>query len=74
MKILYYSYDGEFESLNFIFKKENKFYHYYFDGDKNVIEEIIAPEEVLRFNPYMDKYHKGSLPIEVLKKLEKHYK
>jgi len=74
LKILYYSYDGEFESLNFILKKENKFYHYYFDGDKNVIEEIIAPEEVLRFNPYMDKYHKGSLPIEVLQKLGKHYK
>lgn len=52
-------------------KKENKFYHYYFDGDKNVVEEIIAPEEVLRFNPYMDKYHDGSLPIEVLKKIEK---
>ena len=71
MKILYYSYDGELESLNFIMKKENKFYHYYFFGGKNVVEEIIAPEEVLRFNPYMDKYHERSLPIEVLKKLEK---
>ena len=71
MKILYYSYDGELESLNFIMKKENKFYHYYFVGGKNVVEEIIAPEEVLRFNPYMDKYHDESLPIEVLKKIEK---
>ena len=71
MKILYYSYDGELESINFIFKKENEFYHYYFVGDENVVEEIIAPEEVLRFNPYMDKYHEGSIPIDVLKKLEK---
>ena len=71
MKILYYSYDGEFEFFNFIFKKENKFYHYYFVGDKNVVEEIIAPEEVLRFNPYMDKYNEGSISIDVLKKLEK---
>jgi hypothetical protein len=70
LKILYYSYDGEFESLNFIIKKENKFYHYYFDGDRNVVEEIIAPEEVLRFNPYMDKYHKGNLPDVVLEKIE----
>ncbi|AFR52629.1 hypothetical protein BM13_37 [Lactococcus phage BM13] len=38
------------------------------------IEVLVDPEEVLRFNPYMDKYHKGSLPIEVLQKLGKHYK
>ncbi|MDC0814996.1 hypothetical protein POG77_08315 [Lactococcus petauri] len=70
MKILYYSYDGEIDTLNFVFEKKNKFYHCYFDNGENLVEEIMAPEEVLRFNPYMDKYHKGNLPDVVLEKIE----
>lgn len=70
MRILYYSYDGELSTLNFIFEKENNFYHYYFYEGKDIVEEIVSPEEVLRFNPYMDKYSKGSLPDAVFEKID----